>query len=174
MNIYSLITGTVAIILFSWFFSIKHRRYHAIPRFFSFESIFILVLLCTRVWFHNPFSWYQTISWIFLLISAYAGLAGFITLKVRGKPKGNFENTTFLVKSGIYSMIRHPLYLSLFCLGTGVMMKNPGVYEIILGAINAVAVFYTARIEEKEMIEKFGEPYREYIKETKMFLPYIL
>jgi len=71
-------------------------------------------------------------------------------------------------------MIRHPLYLSLFCLGTGVMMKNPGVYEIILGAINAVAVFYTARIEENEMIEKFGEPYRVYIKETKMFLPYIL
>ena len=174
MNIYAIITGTVIIILFSWFFSLKHGRYHGIPRFFSFESIFLLVLLCLKVWFQNPFSWYQIISWIFLIISAYAGLAGYFTLKVKGKPTGNFENTTILVKSGIYSLIRHPLYLSLFCLGTGVVMKNPGVPEIILGAINAVAVYFTARIEEKEMIGKFGEPYREYVRETKMFLPYMV
>jgi protein-S-isoprenylcysteine O-methyltransferase Ste14 len=28
--------------------------------------------------------------------------------------------------------------------------------------------------EEKEMVEKFGEPYREYMKETKMFIPFLL
>jgi protein-S-isoprenylcysteine O-methyltransferase Ste14 len=174
MNIYAVITGTVIIILFTWFFSLKHGRYHGIPRFFSFESIFLLVLLCIKVWFHDPFSWHQIISWIFLGISAYTGIAGFITLKISGKPTGNFENTTLLVKSGIYSLIRHPLYLSLFCLGTCFMMKNPRLTEIILGTINAVAIFFTARIEEKEMIARFGEPYREYIKETKMFLPYVL
>jgi len=174
MNIYVLISGTIIIVLFSWFFSLKHGRFHGIPRFFSFESIFILVLLSIKVWFHNPFSWYQIISWVLLIISAYAGLAGFITLKVKRKPSGNFENTTLLVKTDIYSVIRHPLYLSLFCLGTGVMMKNPGIPEMTLGLINAVAVFLTARMEEKEMIKKFGEPYREYIKDTKMFLPYML
>jgi protein-S-isoprenylcysteine O-methyltransferase Ste14 len=53
-------------------------------------------------------------------------------------------------------------------------MKDPGVPAIALGVINLIAVYFTARIEEKEMIEKFGDPYHEYIKETKMFLPYIL
>lgn len=173
MNIMALITGTVIIILFSWFFSLKHKRYHGIPRFFSFESIFFLVLLCLKVWFRDPFSWHQILSWIFLILSAWAGLAGYFTLKNKGKPSGNFENTSLLVRSGIYSLIRHPLYLSLFCLGTGTMMKDPEISTFVLAVINGIAVYFTALIEEKEMIEKFGGPYKEYIKETKMFIPYI-
>jgi protein-S-isoprenylcysteine O-methyltransferase Ste14 len=54
------------------------------------------------------------------------------------------------------------------------MMKNPERLSLFLGLINAIAIFITARIEEKEMIDKFGEQYREYIKESRMFIPYIL
>lgn len=174
MNITALLTGTVIIILFSWFFSIKHKRFHGIPRFFSFESIFLLVLLNIRVWFHDPFSLHQIISWILLIFSAYFGLAGYFLLKKKGRPAENFENTTVLVKSGVYSLIRHPLYFSLFLLGTATMMKDPEPLPIILGAVNLAAVWFTARMEEKEMIEKFGEPYKEYMKVTKMFIPFIL
>jgi len=174
MNIAALITGTILIILFSWSFSIKHKRYHGIPRFFAFESIFLLVLLNIKVWFQSPFSLHQIISWILLILSAYVGLAGFLLLKRRGKSTGNFENTTILIKSGVYSLIRHPLYFSLFLLGTGVMMKDPDLPALILGVINLIAVYLTAMTEEKEMVEKFGEPYREYMKETKMFIPFIL
>ncbi|MCX6262550.1 MAG: isoprenylcysteine carboxylmethyltransferase family protein [Bacteroidia bacterium] len=174
MNITALITGTILIILFSWSFSIKHKRYHGIPRFFSFESIYLLVLLNIKVWFQYPFSMHQIISWILLILSAYVGLAGFLLLKRRGKSTGNFENTTILIKSGVYSLTRHPLYFSLILLGTGVMMKDPDLPALILGVINLIAVYLTAMTEEKEMVEKFGEPYREYMKETKMFIPFIL
>lgn len=162
------------IILFSWSFSIKHKRYHGIPRFFAFESIYLLVLLNFRSWFHDPFSLHQIISWILLILSAYFGLAGYLLLKRKGKSAQNFENTSVLVKSGVYSLIRHPLYFSLFLLGTGVMMKNLSITSLILGAINLIAVWFTALTEEKEMAEKFGEPYKEYVKETKMFIPFIL
>jgi protein-S-isoprenylcysteine O-methyltransferase Ste14 len=174
MNITALITGTILIIFFSWSLSIKHKRYHGIPRFFAFESIYLLILLNIQVWFQDPFSLHQIISWILLILSAYVGLAGFLLLKRRGKSTRNFENTTILVKSGVYSLIRHPLYFSLFLLGTGVMMKDPDLPALILGVINLVAVYLTAMTEEKEMIEKFGESYREYMKETKMFIPFIL
>jgi len=174
MSIAALITGTLLIIVFSWFFSIKHKRFHGIPRFFAFESIYILVLLNIRLWFHNPFSLNQIISWILLILSAYAGIAGFLLLKRKGKSSGNFENTTTLVKSGIYGLIRHPLYLSLFLLGTGVMMKDPGIPALALGAVNLVAVYFTSLIEEKEMEKRFGPAYSQYMKETKMFIPFIL
>jgi len=174
MNIAALITGTILIILFSWSFSIKHKRYHGIPRFFAFESIYLLVLLNIKVWFQDPFSLHQIISWILLILSAYFGLAGFLLLKRKGKSTRNFENTTVLVKSGVYNLIRHPLYFSLFLIGTGVMMKDPDLPALILGVINLIAVFLTSITEEKEMIEKFGEPYKEYVKETKMFIPFIL
>lgn len=174
MNYLVLITGTIFIVLFSWFLSIKYKRYHGIARFFAFESIFILVLLNYRVWFREPFSPLQLISWILLLISLYAVITGYLLLKRKGEPTANFENTSLLVKTGIYKLIRHPLYLSVFLLGTGIMLKNPELVQLILGAVNLIAVYITAKIEENEMIAKFGEEYRQYMKETKMFIPFIV
>jgi protein-S-isoprenylcysteine O-methyltransferase Ste14 len=174
MNYIALIIGTVLIILFSWFLSIKYKRYHGIARFFAFESVFILVLLNFKVWFINPFSLFQIVSWILLTLSAYVVITGYLLLKRKGKPDSNFENTSLLVKSEIYGYIRHPLYLSVFLLGTGVMLKDPGPVQLTFGVINFIAIYFTARIEEKEMISKFGEDYRVYMKETKMFIPFIV
>jgi protein-S-isoprenylcysteine O-methyltransferase Ste14 len=174
MNYIVFIAGTILIVLFSWFLSIKYKRYHGITRFFAFESIFILVLLNYKVWFHDPLSILQIISWILLIVSLWAVITGYLLLKRKGDPTINFENTSKLVKSGIYGYIRHPLYFSVFLLGTGIVLKDPGKIQIILGFVNLVAVYFTSLIEEREMIKKFGDEYRIYMKETKMFIPYIL
>ena len=175
MNPAILIPGTILIIIFSWFLSIKHKRYHGIARFFSFESIFILVLINSGVWFRNPFSINQVISWILLILSIYIAIAGFMLLSNLGKPQGrNFENTSVIVKVGLYKYIRHPLYLSLFLVGTGAMLKNTEILQLLLGTVNLIAICLTARMEENEMIAKFGNDYRVYMRETKMFIPYIL
>lgn len=170
----TLITGTVIILAFSWFYSIKHRRYHGIPRFFSFESVFILGALNLRIWFDDPVSPLHILSWIFLLASALTGIAGYLTLSKKGRPGKNIEETTQLVRSGIYGLIRHPLYLSLFLLGSGIMLKDPGPVQITAGIVNGVALFLTSRIEEKEMLEKFGEEYRDYMRHSNMFIPFII
>jgi protein-S-isoprenylcysteine O-methyltransferase Ste14 len=169
-----LLSGTLVIVIFSWFFSIKEKRYHGFARFFAFESIFILVLMNYKVWFREPFSALQIVSWIILISSIYPGITGYLLLRRKGRSEKSFENTTVMVRSGIYGYIRHPLYFSLFLLGTGTMFKDPGSIQLIAGAINLAAVYITAKIEEKEMITKFGDDYREYMKETKMFIPYIL
>jgi protein-S-isoprenylcysteine O-methyltransferase Ste14 len=174
MNYYILSTGTILIIIFSWFLSIKFKRYHGIARFFAFESVFVLVMLNFKVWFMNPFSPFQLISWLLLILSIYVVITGYLLLKRKGKPDTNFENTSKLVKSGIYGYIRHPLYLSIFLLGTGVMLKDPKLAQLILGLINLIAIYITARIEENEMIAKFGDEYRTYMKETKMFFPFVI
>lgn len=174
MNYIALAAGTVFIIFFSWFLSIKHGRYHGIPRFFVFESILVLFLLNYSRWFESPFSLRQVISWILLVASAWAAIYGFVLLKRLGKPDSNFENTSKIVKSGLYGYIRHPLYFSLFLLGTGIVLKDPGTVQLLLGFVIVVAVYVTARMEEGEMTAKFGEEYRSYMKETKMFIPFIL
>ncbi len=174
MDWITLITGTIIILVFSWFYSVKHGRFHGIPRFFSFESIFILLVINLKPWFHDPFSMLQIISWICLILSAYFGITGFFLLRKIGKPDTNFENTTVLVKTGLYALIRHPLYSSLVFLGTGIMLKDPGILQVVLGLVNLIALFITARVEEKEMTGRFGDEYSEYMKETKMFIPFIL
>ncbi len=174
MNIPVLITGTIIIIVFSWFFSIREKRYHGIARFFGFESIFILCMLNIDIWFRDAFSWHQVISWILLFICIYPAIAGFLLLKRQGMSQKSFENTTVLVNTGIYRYIRHPLYCSLILLGTGVMFKDPGPFQIVCGIINLIAMTITALIEEKEMLARFGPEYTDYMKKTKMFIPFIV
>jgi protein-S-isoprenylcysteine O-methyltransferase Ste14 len=175
MNYIILFSGTAGIILFSWLLSVKHARFHGVARFFSFESIFLLTYLNIHYWFLNPFSLQQIVSFLLLILAAYIAIAGFITLKIKGRPSGgNFENTTVLVENGLYKIIRHPLYLSLFLLGTGIALKNITALTALLGILNLVAVWQTSKIEEEEMKARFGEVYSSYMKRTKMFIPFIL
>jgi hypothetical protein len=61
---------------------------------------------------------------VLLLGSIPLPLYGFHALHSRGKPDGQYENTTTLVTTGVYKYIRHPLYASLMLVGTGVFFKE--------------------------------------------------
>src|SRR5450759_644928 len=101
LNLLIIILGSLFIIWFSWWASIKEKRYHGLYRFFSFESILLLVVNNMSIWFVNPFSFVQCLSWILLLISLFLAFTGFLHLIRRGRPQGRFENTTLLITSGI-------------------------------------------------------------------------
>lgn len=158
----------------SWWVSLRQRRYHGIFRFISFECIILLVLLQYPVWFRDPFSWYQVSSWLLLLGSLLVAIFGFVLFYRHGKPSDQMEETTRLITAGMYRYIRHPLYLSLILGGLGVMMKDPGWIPVLLAVLNILALYLTAKIEEGEMIRKFGREYAVYMQKTKLFIPYIL
>jgi len=168
------LTGTILIILFSWFVSIREKRYHGIPRFFVFEGLLFLGLLQWPVWFKDPLVIRQIFSWLLLLASVcYVIFAVWIYLK-RGKPGQNFENTTRLVTTGLYKYIRHPMYGSLLFLGWGMFLKDINSISIAVIIIITTALFLTCKVEEKEMITKFGDEYRQYIKKTKLWIPWLI
>jgi protein-S-isoprenylcysteine O-methyltransferase Ste14 len=83
------------------------------------------------------------------------------------------ENTTRLVTSGLYGVLRHPMYASLLYLGTGIWLKGVDLVTTCLAVLNAVALFFTARLEEGEMLAKFGGEYRAYMGRTKRFIPFV-
>lgn len=164
---------TLFIIWFSWWLSIKDKRYHGIARFFAFEGALLLLLLNYRAWFIDPFCLRQLFSWFFLCFSLYPVFYAYYLIKTAGKPHGKFENTSRLVARGIYKYIRHPMYLSIAVLSLGIFLKRPDVPQSVILAVIYIAVFFTAKIEEGELIKKFGDEYMEYMKKTKMFVPYI-
>ena len=76
-----------------------------------------------------------------------------------------------VVTGGIYSLIRHPQYAALAISGFGLLILWPR-YIVLLSYITMLFFYYNlARFEEKECEKKFGESYREYMKQTNMFLP---
>jgi protein-S-isoprenylcysteine O-methyltransferase Ste14 len=173
MEITIFIIGTMIIMYFSWQFSLKAKRYHGIYRFFSFESLFALTLFNYPYWLNNPLSLPQIISWVLLFASLFLALHSFYLLKQMGKPQGQIENTSKLVVQGAYKYIRHPLYCSLLLLGCGIFLKNMSINTLLFAVVNIIALYETARVEEQEVIAKFGEDYLNYMKQTKMFIPFI-
>ena len=168
------ISGSVLLILFSWFVSIREKRYHGIPRFFAFEGLLVLGLLNSPVWFKDPLSILQVISWFLLILSLYYAIAAFGLIFRHGKPVQNFENTTRLVTTGLYHFVRHPMYGSLLFLGWGGFLKDINLYTIILILIISIALFITCKAEEREMMKKFGDEYKVYMKKTKMWIPMMI
>jgi protein-S-isoprenylcysteine O-methyltransferase Ste14 len=91
--------------------------------------------------------------------------------------RGNFfaahlstENRT-LVKSGPYSLVRNPIYLSyyLFAIGgAGFMLQ---LLPSLLMIIPAIAGSIIAPLEERDLEETFGQEYRDYKARTNRFIP---
>jgi protein-S-isoprenylcysteine O-methyltransferase Ste14 len=83
------------------------------------------------------------------------------------------EKTTTLVTSGAYRYIRHPVYGSLLYGTLGVFLKNPSLVAGLLAMTSMGLLVITARVEEAECLEFFGTSYKEYMRRTKMFIPFV-
>ncbi len=167
------ILGTSVNIALSWRLSIPTQRYHGIYRFFSFECILLLAIHNFPAWFVDPLAWNQILSWLLLTVSLVLAIQGFLLLRIAGKPSGDFENTSLLVKKGAYRYIRHPLYASLLYLGFGIFLKNVTLETTGLAFFNFIALVATAGREEKEMIARFGSEYVAYSQQTRRFVPFV-
>ncbi len=162
--------------------SLLRPRSHGFYRFFAWETLWGMFLMQVGVWFWQPFAWHQIISWALLLISLYLVLAGVRLLQEIGRREAeraessllDFEKTSRLVTTGLYRYIRHPLYSSLLCLGWGIFFKAPSWLEAGLALLCSFFLVATARAEECEDIAFFGREYEEYMRRTKMFIPFVL
>lgn len=76
-----------------------------------------------------------------------------------------------LVTNGIYRYIRHPLYTlgSSMFVSFGMMADN--WFIALLGILAFIAMAIRTPKEEANLIEKFGDEYRQYMKSTGAFLP---
>jgi protein-S-isoprenylcysteine O-methyltransferase Ste14 len=76
-----------------------------------------------------------------------------------------------LLTEGIYSKVRHPFYLSLLILFSGIAVISWNLYGLLFFILVLIALRIRIRKEEKELIAKFGEEYEKYMKETPMIIP---
>jgi len=77
------------------------------------------------------------------------------------------------IKTGPYKWIRHPMYTSVLLLGIAAFLYGFTYFKIGVIVVLTVVLVLKARREEGFWCDKTKE-YRDYIKNTKMFIPYIL
>lgn len=163
--------------------ALRDPRSHGFFRLFAFEAIVFLLWSNLPYWFVDQYAPHQLLSWVLLFAALYLLGHGLHLLRVRGghaperaneQANFTFENTANLVVDGLYGYIRHPLYASLLLLTWGIFWKHPGLAALVAATLGSLALVATARVEERENLQTFGEQYRDYMRNTRMFVPFLL
>jgi len=79
-----------------------------------------------------------------------------------------------VVQDGPYRLVRHPAYSGTFLtmLGVGLALTNWASLTSLLLCV-FIGHFYRVRIEEQALIHTLGQPYIDYMRHTKRFIPWI-
>jgi protein-S-isoprenylcysteine O-methyltransferase Ste14 len=79
-----------------------------------------------------------------------------------------------VIQRGPYRLIRHPAYSGTFLtmLGVGLVMDNWASLVTLLVCV-FLGHIYRVRIEEKALVRTIGQPYVEYMRRTKRFIPWV-
>ena len=79
-----------------------------------------------------------------------------------------------LIQTGLYKKIRNPSYTGVWLVAIGFALALRTWWGALLTAIGVLFIFaYRIHVEEKAMIQQFGDKYVSYMRRTKKMFPWI-
>jgi len=78
-----------------------------------------------------------------------------------------------LVTRGPYRWIRHPFYVAMALIAIGAALIAANWFMLASGAVVFSLLALRSRVEEEQLVARFGDAYREYQKRTGRFFPKI-
>lgn len=140
---------------------------------------FVLACLFIATWIADTFFFEYTIflnrylplavripaAVVLLLLSGYLAKTGLFIVfgEKREKPT--------VIREGVFGVVRHPIYLSeiLFYLGllmVSLSLTAAGMWLVAIGFLH-----YISRYEERLLLSRFGEEYKQYMQNVPMWVP---
>lgn len=117
----------------------------------------------------KPFPWYFNFIMFFPLL--------FIAIYFMQKAhKIIFEEEReqlMLIDKDVFARVRHPMYFGSIMIYLAFVFLSLSLVAIIIFIIVVIFYYYNCRYEEKILIEKLGDQYRNYMKKVPMLIPKI-
>jgi protein-S-isoprenylcysteine O-methyltransferase Ste14 len=112
-----------------------------------------LVLSC-------PMTWLEFRYWRQLSISTLVGI-----------PELSKQRKGRLLREGIYGVVRHPRYLSagIGMIANALIVNYLGVYVLLIAVVPPGYLMLV--LEERELLGRFGDAYREYQRDVPRLIP---
>jgi protein-S-isoprenylcysteine O-methyltransferase Ste14 len=76
-----------------------------------------------------------------------------------------------VIDKGVFSWVRHPIYLSEIMLYVGLFLISPSLISLAVIVLVFFFLDFVAGYEEKKLEEKFGQSYRDYRRRVGKWFP---
>ena len=150
-------------------------------------TVYLILLIPDVVLFKGPIWWralmyfgeaaglvFGALAFRVIDLQEFLGIRQAIRYMKTGDSGGDIEGMTnedFVAKS-VYGIVRHPLYFA----GIIIFACQPTVTRnwLVVSVVAITYFIYGSIIEEKRIIARFGEEYRQYMRSVPAFIPRII
>lgn len=141
------------------------------PNLFN-QAIALIAFFSGALFMGMPQTSNETSLVLSSIIILIANLLGLITLLNLGKSFGIIISYRKVKSKGLYSVVRHPMYVTDILLRVGFLISHFTIYTTTVFVLSTACYFYRAILEERFLSQQ-GE-YKKYMKKTKYrFIPYL-
>ena len=114
-------------------------------------------------------------GWILSLVSLPFWFSTLIYFPRRGRPQEGkrFVDTTVLVDSGLYSIVRHPQFLGCIMLMSASILVSQHWLSVIVGIPVSVWLYREIPNEEKGSMIRFGDDFKQYTEKVPKLNPFV-
>lgn len=141
----------------------------------------IIAVVFALVWLLDTFGFKSTIflnDYIPNIIRTIIGfawliLAGYLAKSSHDTIFRETQETSAVIRKGLYKIIRHPMYLSEILLYLGLLSFSISIAAVVVWIIAVGFFYYICRYEEQLLLQRFGDDYRKYLTEVPMWIPRI-
>lgn len=151
------------------------------PREFLGWFFYVSILLLALVYILAPgwLAWAAlslplVLRWLGVVVGVGSVLLLFWVHRTLGKnfaAPGIIQARQSLITAGPYRWVRHPMYTTFFIISLTFVLITANGLIAILCLLFGILLPSIIQAEEQTLLEKFGDEYREYMRQTGRFLP---
>jgi protein-S-isoprenylcysteine O-methyltransferase Ste14 len=122
-------------------------------------------------WRSREFGIFQSIGTVVVILGVVVRLIAILTLGQYFVADIAVNAEKRIVQKGLYRKIRHPSYTGEIIAFVGLAIVFQHIpSSIYISVLPTLAFVYRAVVEEKKLLEEFGEQFVEYKRRTRMFV----
>jgi protein-S-isoprenylcysteine O-methyltransferase Ste14 len=123
------------------------------------------VVLCILYYNSRGWHWMLFLGWATFIAAIVLGWRARVDLQTKGDSRDgeSWLRTRRVVSTGVYVVIRHPMYLSFIATSLSLVFLSQHWLSAVLGALFIALLYGDMRREERSTEEKLGDEYRTYL-----------
>lgn len=134
------------------------------------ESVAFIAQIVLCLFFYNQLGTviFVYLGWAIFFVAMIIGWQARVAFENKGGARAGegLTKTRVVVTSGIYGIVRHPMYLSFMLFSLALVLLSQHWLNAALGMIVIGILYSDMRREEQKTLVKFGDPYQVYMKQV--------